>query len=61
VLRIGLEAIWLPCSVVAPAHRALDPVDDYLPSRRIGPRRRPRLSRRSSDPIERFAAALREP
>ena len=59
VLRIALEVVWLPCSVMA-SHRALDPVDDYLPMRRLRPRR-PRLSRRSRDPIERFAAALREP
>jgi hypothetical protein len=62
VIRIGLELIWLPCSLVAAPKRAVDPVDEYLGVPR-GPRRMrlPRGPRRYRDPLERFAAALRDP
>ena len=62
VARVLLELIWLPSVVVAAtAHVAPDAVDEYLPARRGRPhlpRRRPRVPR---DPLERFAAALRDP
>jgi hypothetical protein len=61
--RVVLEVIWLPCVVVAAtAHVSPEAVDEYLPA--IG-RRGPRLPRRRSripkDPLERFAAFLRDP
>jgi hypothetical protein len=65
VALLLLELIWVPCVIVAATNHVVpDEVDEYLPSPRGG-LRRPRLPRRRSrvprDPLERFAAALRDP
>jgi hypothetical protein len=63
VVRIALELIWVPSSVLASRQPATDEVDELLTARRGRPagRFRPTRIRGPRDPLERFAAFLRRP